>query len=113
MARFDYRAIFLARFGATLNGDLLVLIPKGMGLNKLGELVKTPKKGLASQYSNFGASSQAAHGDTVVAASYWVAITPTVFEGSSNKDFEQQQEVIAAYNRQHGTEYHTPNALPV
>src|SRR3989344_1723556 len=102
----------------SINGVKWTLIPRGMSLNILAALAARPNEGYnegyTSGYSYFGQDMvAAAHGDTVVAVSYWVAMTPTILKGTRNQNFDQQQETLRDYNRQHRTNYRVPKAIEI
>jgi hypothetical protein len=89
---------------------LLVLIPETVSgqpltLKTLGELVKKPFTGTATQYSgyNFGEYT-----DPNAPPSHWVLMTRGVIEGSRNKSYQTQQALL---NQKAGGSYAVPTIL--
>jgi len=76
---------------------LLVLIPQTVNgqpltLKTLGELIKKPLTGHATQYSNFYLGE---YTDPAAPPSHWVLMTSDVIEGSRNKSYPDQQMLLS------------------
>ncbi len=78
-----------------------------LDINFLGELVKQPLKGLASQYSYIWSQIVKDHGATPVKKGHWVLLTKTVIEGSRNKTYDEQKKIVERYPG-----YEVPTLLP-
>jgi hypothetical protein len=75
---------------------LLVLVPETLGgqplnLKTLGELVKTPLTGNATNYDYF---SLGKYTDSPAPLSHWVLMTRDVIDGTRKKSFEDQQALL-------------------
>ena len=95
---------------------MLVLIPetidgKPLNLTTLGELVKAPKEGHATEYRYIWDAIVKEHGNHSAAKSHWVLMTKDVIEGSRNKSYTDQQALIADLAKQTGIDYEVPNVL--
>jgi len=89
----------------------LLLMPKGLTLNKLKELVQKPKKGNSTQFHKDSWSIIFdTFGDVPIEESYWFLITDDVIEGSRNKSYATKQVHVA---KKAGFEYQVPNLLEV
>jgi hypothetical protein len=89
---------------------LLVLVPQTINgqpltLKTLGELVKKPLIGSATQYNNFYLGE---YTDPAAPQSHWVLFTHDVIEGSRNKSFQDQQTLLS--QKGHGV-YAVPTIL--
>jgi hypothetical protein len=76
---------------------LLVLVPETVGgqslnLTTLGQLVKKPLKGPATQYLHFNLG---ANTDPAAPSSHWVLMTRYVIEGSRRKSYPDQQTLLS------------------
>jgi hypothetical protein len=76
---------------------LLVLVPQTvngqpLNLKTLGELVKKPLKGLATQLRSFILGK---YTDPTAPSSHWVLLTRDVIEGSRNKSYPDQQTLLS------------------
>jgi hypothetical protein len=67
---------------ATVNGQALTL-------SKLGELIRSPKKG-SSTYSNFNVGEN----DKAVNSSYWTLLLKDVIPNSRKKTFDEQKQLL-------------------
>jgi hypothetical protein len=92
---------------------LLVLVPqtvKGqpLTLKSLGELVQKPLKGHDTKYSAYYLSE---YRDPPAPPSHWVLLTRDVIEGSRNKSYKEQQDLLAKYCKQAQVSYEVPKIL--
>ena len=90
---------------------LLTLIPKTVNgqpltLNSLGELIKSPKKGHSTKYSDYYEITQKEIGGQSVPSSYWALITKDVLPNSRSKTYAEQQALIKG-------PYAVPGALEI
>jgi len=97
---------------------MLVLIPetvddKPLNLKTLGELVKAPKEGHATQYERFRDVIAKEHGHQPTAKSHWVLMKKSLIKKSIGKSYIDQQELIAKLAKKTGIDYEVPNALDV
>ncbi len=95
---------------------MLLLIPetvnrKLFNLTTLGELVKAPKGGHATQYRHIWDEIVKEYGNQSPAKSYWVLTIKDVIPGSRNKNYTDQQTLISALAKQTGIVYVVPNVL--
>jgi len=89
---------------------LLVLVPETVGgqpltIKTLGEIVKKPLTGPATQYSYFDLGEYA---DPAAPSSHWVLLTREMIEGSRSKSFQDQQTLLS--QQDHGI-YAVPTIL--
>lgn len=94
---------------------MLVLIPetingKRLTLVNLGELVKKPKEGHATDYRYIWDAMIKEYGHQAT-QSHWALMTKDVIEGSRNKSYADQQTLIAKLNKQTGMNYEISNVL--
>ncbi|MBS0615003.1 MAG: hypothetical protein JSR58_00435 [Verrucomicrobia bacterium] len=75
-------------------------------LNTLGKLVKKQLRGHASKYSYIWPQAQTDHGDKPLQKGHWILLTKTVLEGSRNKTYDQQKQLVESYPG-----YEVPTAL--
>jgi hypothetical protein len=68
---------------ATVNGQALTL-------SKLGELIKSPKKGSSTKYSYFYVGEY----DRAVNSSYWTLLLKDVIPNSRQKNFNEQKQLL-------------------
>ncbi len=92
---------------------LLVLIPTSVNgqpltLKTLGELAAKPKQGPATQYKYFNLGE---YQDQPVTQSYWVLMTRDVIEGSRNKTYADQKQLVATHAQKTGVAYELPKIL--
>lgn len=92
---------------------LLVLVPqtvngKPLTLKSLGELVKIPRQGNATQYEYF---SLGEYTEPPAPPSHWVLMTRDVIDGSRNKNYPDQQKLVTQYAQKSGLPYQVPNVL--
>ena len=95
---------------------MLVLIPetvngKPLNLKTLGELVKKPEEGHATQYRYILEEIINEHGNQATAKSHWVLMTKDVIPGSRNKSYADQQALIAECAKKARAHYEVPNVL--
>jgi V8-like Glu-specific endopeptidase len=93
---------------------LFVLIPptldgKPLTLNSLGERVKRPKKGHATQYRFIWDEIVKALGQQPTSRSHWVLMTREVIPGSRGKSYANQQALVAQLAK--GMDYTVLSAL--
>jgi len=91
---------------------ILVFIPETVNgqpltLKTLGELVKKPLQGPATQYRHFKLGE---YTDPAAPPSHWVLMTRDVIEGSRNKSYQDQQTLLS--QKGHGF-YAVPTILDV
>ena len=89
---------------------MLVLIPetvngKPFNLKTWGKLVK------ASKYRYIWDAIINEHGNQATTKSHWVLMTKDVIEGSRNKNYTDQQALIAEFAKQTEINYEVPNVL--
>jgi hypothetical protein len=75
---------------------ILVLVPQTvngqpLSLKALGELVKKPLQGYATQYRYFDLGE---HTDSSAPSSHWVLLTRDVIEESGNQSYEDQERLL-------------------
>lgn len=92
---------------------LLVLIPQTingnpLNLKTIGELIKTPKQGHATQYRTFQLGEYL---DPPAGASHWVLMTRDVIPGSRHKRYHEQQLLVRQLPPQPFASYQVPNVL--
>lgn len=85
----------------------LLLMPKGLTLNKLKELVALP---LWGEPIRIHGNRFEEYGNKAVEQSYWVLITNDVIEESREKSYDEQKVLIAT---RAGSEYNPPRLLEV
>ncbi len=90
---------------------MLTLIPatvdgKSFTLNRLGELIKSPKKGFATRYNYYNEKVCGQIGSQAPEKSYWVLMTKGILDGSRGKSRNKQLEVAAGKK-----EYEAPTVL--
>jgi hypothetical protein len=96
---------------------LLVLIPttvngEPFSLNLLGKLISSPQGGgYSTQYCFYDSYIQEPLGAQSPARSYWVLITRDVLEGSRNKDYASQKDLVAGHAKRTGLSYELPGVL--
>ena len=96
---------------------LLVLIPakvngKPYSLNLLSELIQHPKGGgHATQYRSYGSDIQKQFGTQSPGRSYWALMTRDVLEGSRNKTYANQKDLVSGYAKRTQLPYELPGAL--
>lgn len=95
---------------------MLVLIPETvngepLNLKTWGELVKAPKEGHATQYRFIWDTIINEHGNQATTKSHWMLMTNYVIEGSSNKNYTDQQILIAEFAKKTEINYEVPNVL--
>jgi hypothetical protein len=92
---------------------LLVLVPqtvKGqpLTLKSLGEFVQKPLLGYVTKYNSFYLGQ---YRDSPELSSHWVLLTRDVIEGSRNKSYKEQQDLLAKYCKQAQVTYEVPKVL--
>jgi tetratricopeptide (TPR) repeat protein len=92
---------------------VLVLIPATVNgqpftLKSLGELIKNPKTGPATQYRNFKLGE---YQDAPVSQSYWTLMTRDVLEGSRSQNYATQQSQVTTLAQKTGISYVVPKLL--
>jgi hypothetical protein len=92
---------------------LLVLVPQtvnsqSLTLKSLGEFVQKPLQGPATKYSYFHLGE---YSDPLAPPSHWVLLTRDVIEGSRNKSYKEQQDLLAKYCNQAQVTYEVPKVL--
>jgi hypothetical protein len=92
---------------------LLVLVPQTVNgqpltLKALGDLVKTPLKGNATKYRYFELGK---HIDSPAPLSHWVLLTRDVFKDSLNKNYQEQQVLLAQCSQKAQAVYEVPTVL--
>jgi hypothetical protein len=98
---------------------ILVLIPKvidgkPLTLNRLGELVKTPREGSGghpSAYQYICNDVIDSHGDKSAGESHWVLMTRDVISGSKNRSYRDQHAWVADLANRAGASYEIPHVL--
>jgi hypothetical protein len=68
---------------ATVNGQALTL-------SKLGKLIRSPKKGYSTEYSNCNVGEN----DKAVNSSYWTLLLKDVIPNSRKKTFDEQKQLL-------------------
>ncbi|MBS0615366.1 MAG: hypothetical protein JSR58_02285 [Verrucomicrobia bacterium] len=68
-----------------------------LNLNTLGKLVQKPLKGHASKYDYFWSQAKTDHGDKPIEKGHWILLTKTVLEGSRNKTYNEQKQLVESY----------------
>jgi GTPase SAR1 family protein len=92
---------------------LLVLVPKGLSLNALGELIKTPKGGgYRTEYHNYAHNVKRKLG-TQTCDSHWVLMTKDVIPNSLSRTYRAQQDLIQQHAKKSEIPYDFPTALDV
>jgi hypothetical protein len=95
---------------------LLTLIPKTVNgkpltLNSLEELMKLPKKGIATRYVSYRDGIKKEHGDAAPSFSYWVLFTKDVIPESRKKSYNKQKKLVASYSHKAHVLYEVPRLL--
>ncbi|MCU0317896.1 MAG: hypothetical protein MUC61_00955 [Amoebophilaceae bacterium] len=96
---------------------LLVLIPAAVdgepfSLNLLGNLIRNPKGGgHSTSYCYYNADVERQLGAQSPVGSYWVLMTREVLEGSRDKGYESQKELVAQYASRKSLPYELPGVL--
>ncbi len=96
---------------------MLVLIPetvngKPLNLTTLGELVKVPKEGHATQYRNIlDEILNDEHANQATTQPHWVLMTMDVIPESRNESYLDQHDLITELVKQTGINYEVPNVL--
>jgi hypothetical protein len=96
---------------------LLVLIPsrvssKPFSLNLLGKLIKRPKEdGNKTEYRDYDADVQEELGGQSPDRSYWVLMTREVLEGSRDKRYDAQKQLVSDHARRTELSYELPGSL--
>jgi hypothetical protein len=95
---------------------LLTLIPKTvngkpLSLNSLEELVKHPKQGQATKYSEYWDEIKKQHGNTSPSSSYWVLLTKDVTPESRSKSYDAQVQLLKTYCQKAQVSYEVPHLL--
>ncbi|MBS0615765.1 MAG: hypothetical protein JSR58_04350 [Verrucomicrobia bacterium] len=67
-------------------------------LNTLDELVKKPLKGHANKFEFIWLPAKTKHGDKPIEKGHWILLTKTVLEGSRNKTYDQQKQLVESYS---------------
>jgi len=75
-------------------GCTLVLMPKGLTANKLIELMENPQKGHSTKLKHIFHGIDNEYGDKENRESYWFLMTNDVIEGSRNKSFQEQKDLV-------------------
>jgi len=87
-----------------------ILMPKGLTLNKLRELVENPIKGNSTKFKFHSQGIVIRFGDEKVEESYWFVITNDVIEGSRDKNYVDQTALVSQKTR---SECELPKLLEV
>ena len=87
-----------------------ILMPKGLTLNKLRELMKNPVKGNSTKFRYIWNGIIHKFGDEQVKKSYWFVITNDVIEESRNKNYVDQTALVRQKTR---SECELPKLLEV
>ena len=95
---------------------LLVLIPatvdgKPFCLDLLGELIKEPKTGDATEYKYFSGHVKSEHGQKALAKSYWALMTRDVLEGTPGESYKDQCAILNKQRKE--KPYEAPRLLDV
>jgi hypothetical protein len=95
---------------------MLVFIPeivndKPLNLKTLGELVKAPKEGHATQYRYIRDAVMEEYGRQSNVRPHWVLMTKNVIEGSKKKSYAEQQALIANVAKKTKINYEIPHLL--
>ncbi|MBS0615367.1 MAG: hypothetical protein JSR58_02290 [Verrucomicrobia bacterium] len=69
-----------------------------LNLNTLGELVQKPLQGNTSKYEYIWPQAKTDHGDKPIEKGHWILLTKTVLEGSRNKTYDQQKQLVESYS---------------
>jgi hypothetical protein len=96
---------------------LLGLVPEKVDgrpfhLNRLGELIKNPKRGYNTQYKYYSYYAKNSLG-TKSLKSHWVLMTKDVIPESRNKPYEDQEALIQEYSERSKVCYGLPEALEI
>jgi hypothetical protein len=91
---------------------VLVLIPETvngqpLNLKLLGEIVQKPLQGYAAKYSYFNSGKYVEQ----PAQSHWALVTRTVIEGSRNKTYDEDHDLLDQYSQNIKITYEIPTLL--
>ena len=92
---------------------MLILIPATVNnqpftLKTLGELIKQPKTGPATQFKSLYLGE---YQDNPVPQSYWILMSQDVLEGSRNQTYKTQFDQVATLAKKTGIPYAAPKVL--
>ena len=90
---------------------ILVRMPKGLTVKKLGELAKKYFPSNINGYKDIRDRIIDELGDKSVEESFWLLMTKEVLPGSRNKSYEQQKTTVAELAATTGAPYQVPTAL--
>jgi len=92
---------------------LLVLIPKKVNgqlltLANLAQGIQKPKQGNATKFNSW---SPGGNENLSIANSYWVLMTRDVLEGTRNKSYADQTQIVSGFRQKTGIDYQPPKLL--
>ena len=90
---------------------LLTLIPKGLTLNQLAELIQRPLNGHVTTYRYYDDYTKNERGDQAVPASYWALMTRHILPDSRSKTLDQHQALVAQQAQRTQVPYAMPKAI--
>ena len=91
---------------------LLTLIPKGLTLNQLAELIQLPLNGgHPTEYRDYSDYVNDAYGTTPVPASYWVLMARHILPNSRNQTLDHQRALVAQQAQRTGFPYAMPGVV--
>jgi hypothetical protein len=90
---------------------LLVRMPKGLTLNKLGELAKKYFPKNPAGYRSIWSTIVTALGDKSADESVWLLMTKEVLPESRRKNYDQQKKMIDELAKKTGVPYQVPTTL--
>jgi len=95
---------------------MLVLIPKTVNgqlltLNTLAELVKSPKQGNATKLWILDSVAGSGYENPSITNSYWVLMTRDILEGTRNKSYDDQMQIVCTFRQKIGVDYQVPKLL--
>jgi hypothetical protein len=90
---------------------VLVRMPKGLTIKKLGELAKKYFPSNIDGYGYIWPSIIDELGDKPVNESVWLLMTKDVLEGSRRKSYSQQKNIVAELAETTGVPYQVPTTL--
>lgn len=90
---------------------VLVIKPKGLTINKIGELLKKYFPNNADGYSYISKSVADELGGKSSDESVWLLMTTHVLEGTRNKSFQKQKEIVKNFASKTKVPYKDPTTL--
>jgi len=90
---------------------VLVRMPKGLTIKKLGQLAKKYFPNNTDGYKYIWPPIADELGDNSVDESVWLLMTKGIFQGSRNKSYIQQKKFVAKLAKRTGVPYQVPTTL--